>query len=117
MRISDLSTDVCSAERRPAGPAGIRGEIKEGASAASGCRGTFATKACRSRRARQVATRRAIGQEAGNPSRSSVKNQKKRFISQVRGTQIGRAHVRTPVTNAHIVCRLLLAKKTKTDIT
>src|SRR3546814_5373976 len=29
-----------------------------------------------------------------------------------RGTsQIGRAHVRTPVTNAHIVCRLLLQKK------
>src|SRR3546814_3013989 len=26
--------------------------------------------------------------------------------------QIGRAHVCTPVTNAHIVCRLLLAKKT-----
>src|SRR3546814_8428163 len=25
--------------------------------------------------------------------------------------QIGRAHVRTPVTNAHLVCRLLLAKK------
>src|SRR3546814_3802481 len=24
--------------------------------------------------------------------------------------QIGRAHVRTPVTNAHLVCRLLLAK-------
>src|SRR3546814_8470557 len=28
-----------------------------------------------------------------------------------RGLQIGRAHVLTPVTNAHIVCRLLLAKK------
>src|SRR3546814_1345053 len=27
--------------------------------------------------------------------------------------QIGRAHVCTPVTNAHLVCRLLLAKKTK----
>src|SRR3546814_10435554 len=26
--------------------------------------------------------------------------------------EIGRAHVCTPVTNAHIVCRLLLAKKT-----
>src|SRR3546814_2461212 len=26
-------------------------------------------------------------------------------------TQIGRAHVRTPVTNAHLVCRLLLEKK------
>src|SRR3546814_5283082 len=27
--------------------------------------------------------------------------------------QIGRAHVRTPVTNAHLVCRLLLEKKKK----
>src|SRR3546814_7883472 len=26
-------------------------------------------------------------------------------------TQIGRAHVCTPVTNAHLVCRLLLEKK------
>src|SRR3546814_2465835 len=30
---------------------------------------------------------------------------------QVADEQIGRAHVRTPVTNAHLVCRLLLAKK------
>src|SRR3546814_3963848 len=30
-----------------------------------------------------------------------------------RGVQIGRAHVRTPVTNAHLVCRLLLQKKKK----
>src|SRR3546814_5854436 len=28
--------------------------------------------------------------------------------------QIGRAHVRTPVTNAHLVCRLLLEKKQQT---
>src|SRR3546814_3940483 len=28
--------------------------------------------------------------------------------------QIGRAHVCTPVTNAHLVCRLLLEKKTTT---
>src|SRR3546814_6146023 len=28
-----------------------------------------------------------------------------------RGKQIGRAHVCTPVTNAHLVCRLLLEKK------
>src|SRR3546814_5857429 len=27
------------------------------------------------------------------------------------GQQIGRAHVLTPVTNAHLVCRLLLEKK------
>src|SRR3546814_1766012 len=28
--------------------------------------------------------------------------------------QIGRAHVRTPVTNAHLVCSLLLDQKTQT---
>src|SRR3546814_9871443 len=31
------------------------------------------------------------------------------------GERIGRAHVGTPVTNAHIVCRLLLDKKHKTN--
>src|SRR3546814_1994930 len=31
--------------------------------------------------------------------------------------QIGRAHVRTPVTNAHLVCRLLLEKKKNTTQT
>src|SRR3546814_18099188 len=51
--------------------------MKEEAAAAGGCRGTFAPKACRSRRARQVATRHAIGQEAGNPPRSWVKSRKK----------------------------------------
>src|SRR3546814_9002862 len=30
--------------------------------------------------------------------------------------EIGRAHVRTPVTNAHLVCRLLLEKKTLCNI-
>src|SRR3546814_1353511 len=29
------------------------------------------------------------------------------------GAEIGRAHVRTPVTNAHLVCRLLLENKKK----
>src|SRR3546814_5061532 len=31
---------------------------------------------------------------------------------EVEGFQIGRAHVSTPVTNAHLLCRLLLEKKT-----
>src|SRR3546814_7179607 len=31
--------------------------------------------------------------------------------------EIGRAHVCTPVTNAHLVCRLLLEKKNKKSIT
>src|SRR3546814_7946539 len=51
--------------------------MKEEAAAAGGCLGTFAPKACRSRRARQGATRQAIGQEAGNPPRSWVKSRKK----------------------------------------
>src|SRR3546814_5962486 len=32
----------------------------------------------------------------------------------VEGQQIGRAHICTPVTNAHLVCRLLLEKKKNT---
>src|SRR3546814_2897532 len=32
-----------------------------------------------------------------------------------REDQIGRAHVCTPVTNAHLVCRLLLEKNTNTN--
>src|SRR3546814_9904910 len=31
--------------------------------------------------------------------------------ARINGPQIGRAHVCTPVTNAHVVCRLLLEKK------
>src|SRR3546814_1353661 len=51
MRISDWSSDVVPSDL-----------------------GTFAPKAYRARRARLVATRHAIGQEAGNPPRSWVKN-------------------------------------------
>src|SRR3546814_7909273 len=36
-----------------------------------------------------------------------------RLTSTIKGREIGRAHVRTPVTNAHLVCRLLLEKKNK----
>src|SRR3546814_10650750 len=58
----------------PAVPVGLRGKIKEEAAAAGGCRGTFAPKACRSRRARQVAAWRAIGREAGVPPPEWGKN-------------------------------------------
>src|SRR3546814_2656302 len=36
-------------------------------------------------------------------------------LGKFHGVKIGRAHVCTPVTNAHLVCRLLLAKKKKVD--
>src|SRR3546814_10167577 len=118
MRISDWSSDVCSSDL-----------------------------ACRSRRARQVATRPVIKHRIW--SRTSAKEQKKPRIrgafscnhgterllrnhphhlqalvriaplvvvpahqlDEGRVEQIGRAHVCTPVTNAHLVCRLLLETK------
>src|SRR3546814_7964646 len=45
---------------------------------------------------------------AGNPHRAAVGCLVEHGI-----TKIGRAHVCTPVTNAHLVCRLLLEKKKK----
>src|SRR3546814_2468226 len=41
------------------------------------------------------------------------KGRRARDLQHPRRLQIGRAHVRTPVTNAHLVCRLLLEKKKK----
>src|SRR3546814_1389605 len=38
------------------------------------------------------------------------------LIDDVYFDQIGRAHVWTPVTNAHLVCRLLLEKKNANNI-
>src|SRR3546814_9994324 len=35
----------------------------------------------------------------------------RQMAAAVAATEIGRAHVCTPVTNAHLVCRLLLDKK------
>src|SRR3546814_6601307 len=48
----------------------------------------------RQRRRRAVRQRRLAARRAGG-----------------RGPEIGRAHVCTPVTNAHLVCRLLLVEK------
>src|SRR3546814_17924162 len=77
----------------------FRSKIKEEAAAAGGCRGTFAPKAYRSRRARQVATRHAIGQEAGNPPRSWVKNLFLFF------SQLGAVTVWTPVRRRVLLTR------------
>src|SRR3546814_8073242 len=44
------------------------------------------------------------------PARPAGKR-KRRDAKDERQRQIGRAHVRTPVTNAHLVCRLRLEKK------
>src|SRR3546814_7901354 len=38
-------------------------------------------------------------------------------VNYVKNAKIGRAHVCTPVTNAHLVCRLLLEKKKNNEHT
>src|SRR3546814_1062473 len=50
---------------------------------------------------------------AAGPTEAGAGNAPTRIVSVVRG-EIGRAHVLTPVTNAHLVCRLLLEKKNTT---
>src|SRR3546814_8210010 len=58
-----------------------------------------------------------VDQPGANHEEQVIKNLLKRTRSDRPGfwktvaKEIGRAHVRTPVTNAHLVCRLLLAKK------
>src|SRR3546814_8559679 len=64
----------------------------------------------RSRRAdRAVGDGSAEASRVGAVSVVSAGNVGASFASAIR--EIGRAHVGTPVTNAHIVCRLLLEKK------
>src|SRR3546814_8240497 len=62
------------------------------------------------RRLARAARMRRAGQHAifgGHPARALAAHPRR---------QLGRAHVCTPVTNAHLVCRLLLeTKKTSTD--
>src|SRR3546814_18451565 len=58
----------------------------------------------RADRARTMAARRRPGAGAAADGRARRHRQ---------DHKIGRAHVRTPVTNAHLVCRLLLAKNKK----
>src|SRR3546814_5970980 len=54
---------------------------------------------------------RRLSDEASAAFQRSLANQGRE------SQEIGRAHVRTPVTNAHLVCRLLLEKKNTTHHT
>src|SRR3546814_10776841 len=89
MRISDWSSDVCSSDLAGR-PGGRRARHQ------------------RPRGPDQRRSRRAdpVGQCLGCVDRGNHRGQE---LYQ----EIGRAHVRTPVTNAHLVCSLLLEKKKK----
>src|SRR3546814_9944786 len=45
-----------------------------------------------------------------NPRPVQLNRFRERFARELRAREIGRAHVCTPVTHAHLVCRLLLEK-------
>src|SRR3546814_7185787 len=70
-------------------------------------------------RLREPSTHR---QHTKSPSRACktcchTKSTHNHYVKRCSIDQIGRAHVCTPVTNAHLVCRLLLEKKKNTPHT
>src|SRR3546814_4778168 len=117
MRISDWSSDVCSSDLLDPDvalldlPLGERGALLGGAEA--GFQGLRAVARGRELRHQAVALLRGQLQLAGGPLRLLARRGGV-VLGGLAGEgqrQIGRAHVRTPVTNAHLVCRLLLEKK------
>src|SRR3546814_5486897 len=91
MRISDWSSDVCSSDliisRNPAKLAQPP-QLRVG-----------------------KPVHHPFGHAARHRGNDANLDQPRPHLAFRRGTEIGRAHVCTPVTNAHIVCRLPLAKK------
>src|SRR3546814_1299802 len=71
----------------------------------------------RVRHGRQCAARQNVRRRCRGRMESNARpgHQLRRGMAQ--REEIGRAHVRTPVTNAHLVCRLPLEKKNKTNNT
>src|SRR3546814_1644269 len=113
MVISDWSSDVCSSDlsrsraerdprtrrRRARNPRGRRGALRK----------------CRTPPHRNGPSvgRTFRMSAAAAPAKGGVRERGRRRRQCRIGAarQIGRAHVLTPVTNAHLVCRLLLEKK------
>src|SRR3546814_6822314 len=130
MRISGWSSDVCSSDltvegnmprkRKPsASVAGRKGAV-------AACAATPSSAMATKQKARLPACSFQLRMPCSTSSRGrrTPLRKKRRMIAAVdtpcaTGTaaprtgsrQIGRAHVSTPVTNAHLVCRLLLEKK------
>src|SRR3546814_8560060 len=135
MRISDWSSDVCSSDLvlalhtdtpRPHVHLTVQAEglDRNRFNPRPVQLNRFRERFARELRARGVAAeatpRRARGQGIAGSSmalvklRSRLRTEGSRQITH--SDQIGRAHVCTPVTNAHLVCCLLLSKKKKTII-
>src|SRR3546814_7431760 len=92
--------------------------LSAASAAASACSGVSTRKALGAlalvmRAEKASATSRAENAPSRTPSRMAAIPRSVRSVIAVllQKQEIGRAHVCTPVTNAHLVCRLLLEKK------
>src|SRR3546814_7863741 len=113
MRISDWSSDVCSSDLdRPAPHVFIFGKfqvsaglqpIRELANLRNGTGDVCLVAGITHRTTNLISN-----QESGGGRRVDRAALLNRLGNEI---EIGRAHVRTPVTHAHLVCRLLLEKK------
>src|SRR3546814_5301535 len=114
MRISDWSSDVCSSD--------LKGLVASGQRLGGSC-GVACEVPWRkvvTPHGPRVEHRRSTGRTAmatrlGAPRSAAAPDQSDMAEAATRAdlAKIGRAHVCTPVTNAHLVCRLLLEKKKK----
>src|SRR3546814_2374162 len=115
MRISDWSSDVCSSDLDPRSPPtgslGESGRAQPRSTAAIRCRNDNFTGLKNGSEGPMKLTdvrSTALGLSVAAllAGSAAVAQAQETFIN-----KIGRAHVLTPVTNAHIVCRLMLEKK------
>src|SRR3546814_6686006 len=109
MRISDWSSDVCSSDLPGRdGDAGLRLLVLERRAAGAAAADRPAWRGGGGAGADAVHPRRAGVQRRPRSARGGTRPRAAGFRL---GAQIGRAPVLTPVAHAHLVCRLLLAKK------
>src|SRR3546814_8480184 len=115
MRISDWSSDVCASDLRRAGQRQV-GIAEPGRPHRR--RLVEAGRLLVGRQVDDVADARltqTLDVGGHKPARRNDAGRRGGRVGDLRHAEIGRAHVRTPVTNAHIVSRLLLKKKTTTS--
>src|SRR3546814_4918238 len=107
MRISDWSSDVCSSDLQASG-------------AGPNCRGctqiwpALCQPSLAGRHAHQLENNFAVDQALQSAGRAAFGRYPWPYpeaSAAAHPRKIGRAHVSTPVTHAHFVCRLLLATK------
>src|SRR3546814_7098078 len=106
MRISDWSSDVCSSD--------LIGDSEHGASPGPQVRlirVSNISSTAWTRRAEALYAFWKMVMLASSSSRFTPASDWNRACRSSKKKEIGRAHVWTPVTNAHLVCRLLLEKK------